>query len=67
MKKSILFSLLFIFIFSLNAYEGEKDNLNFAVEYTSHATSFYYADAKKMFEKEDILVNDVKVYVSGGL
>lgn len=45
--------------------ETVKKELNFAVEYTSHASSFYYADAKNMFEEEGLLVSDVKVYVSG--
>ena len=49
----------------LMANDGEKKNLNFAVEYTSHATSYYYAEAKGLFKKNSIDVNDVKVYVSG--
>ncbi|ACZ12730.1 ABC transporter substrate-binding protein [Sulfurospirillum deleyianum] len=49
----------------LIANDGEKKNLNFAVEYTSHATSYYYAEAKGLFKKNGIDVNDVKVYVSG--
>jgi NitT/TauT family transport system substrate-binding protein len=48
-----------------SANEGEKKDLRFAVEYTSHATSYYYAEAKELFQENGINVEDVKVYVSG--
>lgn len=59
-KKVVIFLL-----FAFNLMAAEKSNLNFAVEYTSHATSFYYAEGKGLFKKENINVNDTKVYVSG--
>lgn len=55
--------VLVVLTMALYLMAGEK--LNFAVEYTSHATSYYYADAKDFFKDADIDINDVKVYVSG--
>ncbi|PLX21990.1 nitrate ABC transporter substrate-binding protein [Candidatus Parcubacteria bacterium] len=63
LRKIITAALVFTTL--LQAEGTEKKNLNFAVEYTSHATSFYYAQAKELFKNENINVNDVKVYVSG--
>lgn len=57
--------VLILLLLALNLMVAEKSNLNFAVEYTSHATSFYYAEGKGIFKKENINVNDTKVYVSG--
>jgi len=64
MLKKIILGVALI-VAAASANEGEKKDLRFAVEYTSHATSYYYAEAKDMFLKNDINVEDVKVYVSG--
>lgn len=63
LKKCIAF--LCVGLTLLVANEGEKKSLSFAVEYTSHATSYYYAEAEGLFKDKGIDVNDVKVYVSG--
>ncbi|AFL69075.1 ABC transporter substrate-binding protein [Sulfurospirillum barnesii] len=62
--KRVLFLLVFIASMVM-ANEGEKTDLRFAVEYTSHATSYYYGEAKGLFEENGIHITDVKVYVSG--
>ncbi len=61
----MLKKILILILFAVNLFASEKNNLNFAVEYTSHATSFYYAEGKGLFKKENINMNDTKVYVSG--
>lgn len=63
MKKVVFW--LVVIVSMMIASEGEKKDLNFAVEYTSHATSFYYAEAKGMFKQNNINAKNVKVYVSG--
>jgi NitT/TauT family transport system substrate-binding protein len=63
LKKIIL--VIVLVVVSASANEGEKKDLSFAVEYTSHATSFYYAEAKDMFKENGINAKNVKVYVSG--
>jgi len=64
-KKITLHLIIFLAITQAQANTSENRTLNFAVEYTSHATSFYYAEAKDLFANENLNVNDVKVYVSG--
>lgn len=45
--------------------KAEQVNLKLAVEYTNHAASFYYAEAKKMYEDAGIKIDEAKIYASG--
>lgn len=43
----------------------EQVKLKLAVEYTNHAASFYYAEAKKMFQQAGIEIEEARIYASG--